>query len=275
MAIVDLNKEEKLQMLNQFYESFESGYEFEKFLKPFLEKLGLTEVAITKATGDGGIDLEAVRPSLINDEIDSVVYKIQAKRFKPGTPVGIEIIQRHLGIINSEEVGIIITTGRFTKEAEIAAKSKTGYKLILIDGEELIDLCIEHKIGFVYEPKFSLNELNSFYKEKTNIENRKKDNIEYTLSVDKEISSNDIRARIIRIPRIILEKFGTDKECFDIIFNNEILKNVPISKDRKYFSKEMSRLYKKYKLETSEGVFNPTKCTWSLDKYKNIYVELK
>ncbi len=275
MAIVSLNNEEKKHVLDQFYKSFENGYEFEKFLKPFLEKLGLSEVVVTKASGDGGIDLEAIRPSLINDDVDSVIYKIQAKRYKPGSPIGIEIIQRHLGIINSDEVGIIITTGRFTKEAELAAKSKLGYKLILIDGEELIDLCIEKNIGFVYEPKFSLNELKSFYKEKnSSIDIVRTNNDEIILSVDKEISVNDIRATILRIPRIVLEKFSCDKDFFDLTFNGEILKNVPISKDRKYFSKEMSRLYKKYNLKTNEGLYNPTKCTWNLDKDNNIHIKL-
>ena len=42
MAIVSLNNEEKKHVLDQFYKSFENGYEFEKFLKPFLEKLGLS-----------------------------------------------------------------------------------------------------------------------------------------------------------------------------------------------------------------------------------------
>ena len=61
MIISELNNEKKKSILKEFYESFNTGFEFEEFLKPFLEKLGLDEVKVTKRTNDGGIDIECVR----------------------------------------------------------------------------------------------------------------------------------------------------------------------------------------------------------------------
>lgn len=49
MRIVqEFKKEELNQILHQFYSYFNTGFEFEDFLKPFLEKLGLSEVVVTK-----------------------------------------------------------------------------------------------------------------------------------------------------------------------------------------------------------------------------------
>ena len=271
MMVTVVNEEERASLMRQFYECFSDGYEFERFLKPFLEKLGLKEIVVTKKSNDGGIDLVGVRPGLINNEIDSVVYKIQAKRFKPDKKVGVDVIHRHLGIMNADEVGIIITTGRFTKGAWDASRSKLGYKLILIDGAELIDLCIERKIGFVYEPKFSLKGLKEFYHNDDIVAS---DNNNYILSVDMEITFNDIRARIFRIPRMIMERFPKEQQEFDICFNGHCLRNIPISKDRRYFSRGVSGLYRKYGIDSDEGVIYPSKCNWKIDVEGNIYVFL-
>lgn len=46
MIINELNNEKRKNILKEFYETFDNGYEFEDFLKPFLEKIGLDEVKI-------------------------------------------------------------------------------------------------------------------------------------------------------------------------------------------------------------------------------------
>ena len=62
--IQDFTENEIKSVLNDFYSYFKTGFEFEEFLKPFLESLGLTEVCVTKKTGDDGIDLTAVKEGL-------------------------------------------------------------------------------------------------------------------------------------------------------------------------------------------------------------------
>lgn len=94
MRIVqDINEKEKKELLETLYSNFETGYAFEEFLKPFLEEIWLTEVFVTKKTGDGGIDLIARKPGLIElDGNDLVNYKIQAKRYKPTITISPEKI---------------------------------------------------------------------------------------------------------------------------------------------------------------------------------------
>lgn len=64
---IELNKEEYNALLEQFYTYFEDGYKFEEFLKIYLEKMGLEEVYVTKRSGDGGIDLTAIRKGIGGD----------------------------------------------------------------------------------------------------------------------------------------------------------------------------------------------------------------
>ena len=63
---IELNKEEYNALLEQFYTYFEDGYKFEEFLKIYLEKIGLEEVYVTKRSGDGGIDLTAIRKGIVD-----------------------------------------------------------------------------------------------------------------------------------------------------------------------------------------------------------------
>jgi hypothetical protein len=81
---IELNKEEYNALLEQFYTYFEDGYKFEEFLKIYLEKIGLEEVYVTKRSGDGGIDLTAIRKGIggLSNAVDEPVY-VQAKRYAP------------------------------------------------------------------------------------------------------------------------------------------------------------------------------------------------
>ena len=46
--IQDFTEEELRKLLDEFYSYFQNGFEFEEFLKPFLESIGLVEVFATK-----------------------------------------------------------------------------------------------------------------------------------------------------------------------------------------------------------------------------------
>ncbi len=272
MNIKNLDKEKKKEILTEFYNNFENGFEFEEFLKPFLEKMGLEEVRVTKKTNDGGVDLECVRYGIVETSGDSVKYKVQAKRYKPSKPVQVEVVDRHRGIMKNGERGIIITTGKFSKPAIRSAISEIERPILLIDGEALIDICIEKNIGFTYEPIFDKSELLKFYKQEyATVE----ENVNMIVSnIEKDITANDIRARIISIPRTILDILPPDEEIFNLNFNGNEINNVKISSDRRFFSKGLSDMYRQYGLLTEDGEYHPARAIWSCDG-SCIYVELK
>lgn len=102
-------------------------------------------------SGDGGID------GIINeDRLGLDVIYIQAKRWE-GT-VGRPEIQKFAGALQGQRAkkGVFITTSYFTKEAKEYA-STIESKIILIDGDRLGKLMVEHNVGVssvgIYEVK--------------------------------------------------------------------------------------------------------------------------
>lgn len=276
MLIKEIDKEDKRKVLLDFYETFSSGYEFEEFLKPFLEKIGLDEVKVTKRSNDGGIDLDGVRYGVIDTNGDSVKYKVQAKCFNPNSSVSVDIIDRHRGIMKNGERGIIITTAKFSEPAIKSAASEIERPILLIDGEDLINICVEKSIGFTYTPVFDKNELKRFFRKEINngfITPNKSSAAMIINNIEKEITANDIRARIISIPRTILDELPIENDIYDLVFNGNEIKEVKISSDRRYFSKGLSEMYRKYSLVGENGEFNPCMSLWSYDGNK-IYINL-
>jgi restriction system protein len=96
-------------------------------------------------SGDGGVDGVMREDALGLD----VVY-IQAKRYAPGRAVSPEAIQAFAGSLleHGATKGVFVTTSRFTDGARSSARRlSTQRRLVLIDGDELAQLMIEHGVG--------------------------------------------------------------------------------------------------------------------------------
>jgi restriction system protein len=94
------------------------------------------------SSGDGGVD------GVINEDrlgLDRVY--VQAKRFKDGT-VGRPDVQAFVGSLVGlgAAKGVFVTTSKFSQQALDFAKHLTQ-RIILIDGDRLADLMIEHDVG--------------------------------------------------------------------------------------------------------------------------------
>ena len=108
-------------------------------------------------SGDGGID------GIINeDRLGLDVIYIQAKRWE--SVVGRPEIQKFAGALQGQRArkGVFITTSSFTKEArEYASVIET--KIILIDGEQLSKLMVEHNVGVSTVGQYEVKKLDSDY----------------------------------------------------------------------------------------------------------------
>lgn len=93
-------------------------------------------------SGDGGID-----GIIKEDKLGLDVVYIQAKRWD-NNPVGRPDVMQFVGALQAQKAnkGIFITTSRFTDDAR-SYVSQIGSKIVLIDGEQLTDLMIEHNVG--------------------------------------------------------------------------------------------------------------------------------
>jgi restriction system protein len=108
-------------------------------------------------SGDGGID------GIINEDrlgLDSIY--LQAKRWDQ--PVGRPEIQKFAGALAEHRArkGVFITTSTFTKEA-VSSATKHDARIVLIDGEKLATLMIEHGLGVTLQASYDVKRIDSDY----------------------------------------------------------------------------------------------------------------
>lgn len=257
----EISSEQFNEIINNFYNYFENGYVFEDFLKSYLEKIGLDEVYVTKRSDDGGIDLTAIRKGIGEfNQADADKYYIQAKRYKPTSNISPEKIRALRGSFSNGK-GIFITTAKVSDKAKNEANELDPQRPILVvDGKDLVISCIENEIGFVFNPQFSKSAMDEFLnKNRVNTENTQFKN---QIQIEKQISSNDIRARILPIPRAIIEQLDDNIYEYNVCFNDSYTNKLKIDKGRRYFAR-VTEAYKRFGLIADDGSFKPTNAVWT------------
>ncbi len=113
-------------------------------------------------SGDGGID-----GIIKEDKLGLDVIYVQAKRWE-GT-VGRPEIQKFAGALQGQRAskGVFITTSGFSKEAEEYAGFISS-KIILVTGEQLSKLMVDHNVGVSPLSKYELKRIDSDYFEGEN-----------------------------------------------------------------------------------------------------------
>ena len=118
-------------------------YGFELICGRLLREHGFEEVEVTQRSRDGGIDgygLLRLSPFV------SLRVAFQAKRYK-------DVVARSAvgefrnAVLGRAEKGVFITTGRFTGDAESEANRDGVVPIELIDGERLVELFQDARIG--------------------------------------------------------------------------------------------------------------------------------
>lgn len=135
-------------------------YYFEKVILILLKKMGYGNFVETSKSADGGID------GIINEDklgLDKIY--IQAKRFNENK-VREKDIRNFIGAMSGDtNKGVFVTTSSFDKGAEEKAKS-AHHKIILIDGEKLVDLMHEHNVGVQIKSFYEVKQLDEdFFEE--------------------------------------------------------------------------------------------------------------
>lgn len=278
---INLSSEEYTAIIEQFYSYFANGYKFEEFLKTYLEKIGLDEVVVTQRSHDGGRDLTAMRTGIGDlGGQDFRRYCIQAKRYKPSSTVNIKDV-RELSYVSTKEkaVGIFITTAKFSKNTIEEFKDDQVTPIILIDGKTLVDSCIDNEIGFIYKPIFNSQSMDKLMPLKKEVSNDIPDNntkipVSDAIIVEKRITANDIRARILSLPKIILDNIPVKKTSISVCFNNETNQELSINKGRNYLAR-VTEIYRNYGLLSDDGSITPATAVWQLKDGKlSIFIKI-
>ncbi len=137
---------------------------FERLVVELLVKMGYggSRADAGKAlgkSGDGGID-----GIIKEDRLGLDAIYTQAKRWND-RPVGRPDVQQFQGALSGHGAvkGIFITTSHFTQEARDYAAGLRNSKIVLIDGEELAELMIDHGIGVATAATYEVKRVDSDY----------------------------------------------------------------------------------------------------------------
>ena len=109
-------------------------------------------------SGDGGLD-----GVIYEDRLGMDLIYVQAKRWTDKT-VGRPDIQAFVGALEVTKTskGVFITTARFSREAESYVE-RLRQRVVLIDGEELADLMIEHGVGVTTARSYQIKRIDEDY----------------------------------------------------------------------------------------------------------------
>ena len=126
---------------------------FEKLVVKLLGAMGYggsspNSAIVVGKSGDEGID-----GIIKEDKLGFDMIYIQAKQWDITKSIGRPEIQRFVGALAGQGAskGLFITTGSFTKEAIEYAKKQHTTKTVLVDGQMLTSLMIEHNLGVSIE----------------------------------------------------------------------------------------------------------------------------
>jgi restriction system protein len=114
-------------------------YDFQELVASLLRAMNYHVSWVAPPGKDGGIDILAwtdplgTRPPRI---------KVQVKR--QANSVSVDGLRSFMALLGEDDVGLFISTGGFTKDADEAARTQEKRKVTLIDLEKLVDLWIEH-----------------------------------------------------------------------------------------------------------------------------------
>jgi restriction system protein len=114
-------------------------YDFQELVGKLLEAMGYHVVWIAPKGKDGGLDLLAQGDPL---GVAGPRIKGQVKR-RPDSKTSEEELRSFLSLVDTGDVGVYISLGGFTSDAEAAAR-RSARRITLIDGEGLFDLWVEH-----------------------------------------------------------------------------------------------------------------------------------
>jgi len=118
-------------------------YRFEHLVGELLTAMGYEDVVVTKQSGDKGVDVVAT----VQFGITTIREVVQVKRHLGN--IHRKVIDQLRGALpyHNAYQGTIITTGDFAKNCAEAAIFRGAAPIGLIDGDRLLDLLFEHRIG--------------------------------------------------------------------------------------------------------------------------------
>ncbi len=135
---------------------------FEKLVVDLILALGYgdshTDGKVLGQSSDGGVD-----GVIKQDKLGLDLIYLQAKRWENN--VGSGDIRNFIGALATKQAskGVFITTSSYSKEAISTALSASNQKVIIIDGDKLTDLMIDHDVAVSKKFTYDIKDLDLDY----------------------------------------------------------------------------------------------------------------
>jgi restriction system protein len=119
-------------------------YDLQKLVAALLRAMGYHVSWNAPPGPDRGIDIVAH-----NDPLGTSPPRIKVQVKRRADKISVDGLRAFISVLGGQDVGIFISTGGFTSDAESEARNKETRKLTLLDLESLVDLWVKHydKIG--------------------------------------------------------------------------------------------------------------------------------
>lgn len=114
-------------------------YEFQDLVADLLKAMGYHVAWISPPGKDGGVDILAY-----NDPLGTRPPRIKVQVKRISQKVNVEGLRSFASLIGNDDVGLFVSTGGFTKDAEDFARAQESRKVTLIAIDKLVDLWIAH-----------------------------------------------------------------------------------------------------------------------------------
>lgn len=111
------------------------GHEFERLVAALLKAMDFKIVREPQPGADGGVDIVAA-PDVFGFEQPRIIVQVKHRQGK----VGQDVIQQLAKKLQSEEKGLVVSTGGFAA----SAKRDLDRNITLLDGEKIVEYFIEH-----------------------------------------------------------------------------------------------------------------------------------
>ena len=115
-------------------------YEFQEVVAALLRAMGYRVDWVAPPGQDQGVDIVAYTDALgaIGPRI-----KVQVKR-RSDQKINADDLRAFLAVLGDQDIGLYVSTGGFTSNAEREARGQEKRRLVLVDDSRLVDLWIQH-----------------------------------------------------------------------------------------------------------------------------------
>ena len=138
MVSIDEAEESARDVISTFMSNMDP-YTFQDLVATLLEAMSYHVSWIAPPGKDGGMDIVAYQ-----DPLGATGSRIKVQVKRRADKVGVDAVRSLMGIIGENDIGLFISTGGFSPDAERLVREHDTKRLKLVDGQQFFDLWVEY-----------------------------------------------------------------------------------------------------------------------------------